>query len=146
MSHTNTVGLTPLNLLAISKAFNEDAAKEARAKVPSGAIYPVDLTLRLYGNLSIGEDSKATPTSRLPYKALLGLFIKKLPSNYRDKVAGVLLECMRDAVANGPAAKELVPEVEECELLMDRLMSQLDKVPRFGNVTPNLNVEVFEER
>lgn len=50
--------------LALAKLVAEKAAKQARAQVVPGS-YPVDLTVRVRGELTVAEDGEKTSTSSL---------------------------------------------------------------------------------
>ena len=138
-----------LILLGLAKAIEKLAkTEEAREAVKPGA-YNLDqeVVIHLSGSLKVGEDSEYTPTTSIPYKTALALFLRY--SGITGPAAmTALVKAMTDAIqlgAEGEESAEIVAAIADIEAAEKAVQAGLDKLPKktkAGAVTNKLTVEI----
>ena len=123
-------------LLALSSLVSK-FARFARPAVPAGS-YAIDetITLHLSGTLKISPDTEATPTSSIPWKRTLALFLRNSGAT-RDKSLDALVQAMQQALTAGEdAAETLDPDdmLEDAVALLEEKLAGLPKTPKRGCV------------
>lgn len=124
-------------LLGLSKLL-EKQAKLARAEVEAGE-HELDATVTLHvtGTLSVGEDTEATPTHKIPWKTAFALFLHHAGIT-RERAMDGLVYAMQAALSADEDAAELVQslaDLEAAEELVQAGLDELPKEPRKGAVS-----------
>jgi hypothetical protein len=137
-----------LILLGLAKAIEKLAkTEEAREAVKPGA-YNLDqeVVIHLSGSLKVGEDSEYTPTTSIPYKTAMALFLR-YSGVTRDAAMNALVKAMTDAIklgAEGEESAELVAamaDIAEAEATVQKGLDALPNKTKLGAVTQKLQVE-----
>ena len=134
--------LTPLEILAVSKALKEAAVKAASAEVPEGT-YQVDLTVRLVGTVAKGAPTMRTPTASIPLLPAMALLLRRsgvTAASSMDALIGAIEEAM---VLGEDARNALLAEVgvADAEQRIRERLAALPKVPVSGAVKTALMIE-----
>ena len=130
--------------VALCKAIPAAAAAKARRGLAPGR-HEIDVTVRLRGELLVGEDTDKTPTASVPLLETLALFV-----HYSGITGGhataLLKRAMTDALAAGNsgvgAVADALPVVRRVQEEVVRPM--LDALPRTrvaGQVRAKLDVQ-----
>lgn len=131
------------NQIALSKL---SADPNARGMLTPG-IYPINTTVKVVGQIKVGEDSEYTPTVSIPLKETLALFIKYCGAT-REAAIAALVKAMQDSLAvdgKGQGALiEAMPILEQTMATVEATLAKLPKQPRKGAVTCKLQTEVVE--
>lgn len=124
--------LSPADILALSSAVNDAAVKAARKGVAPG-VYPVDVSVRITGSLSVGAPCEAVATCRV---SMYGVLARALESAgcTRDSIARIVTDAVAAELRGEatPLAEQLEAQVEE---LRQRFAAELPKVARSGAVS-----------
>ena len=136
---------SPLTTLALGKLLSRKAIETARAEIGSGT-HPVDVTVRVTGDLDIAEDSERMPTVKVLTKATLALLLRRMGCTRLDALA-LLQSVFEDALTLDEDAREALLEesgVDEALDIFDKkVLRRLPKISCRGRVTSNLEAEVF---
>jgi hypothetical protein len=136
---------SPLTVLALGKLLSRQAIKAARDEVESGT-HPVDVTLRVTGDLEIAEDGKRKPTVKVLTKATVALLLRRMGCTREDALA-LLESVFSDALNLDEDAREkLLAETGVDDALKSfdkKVLSNLPKLTCKGRVKANLEAEVF---
>ena len=121
-------------LLGLAKLLEKEA-KLARPDVEPGE-YDIDTVVHLHvsGTLDVGEDEQYVPTVKIPWKAVMALFLRYAGCTREHAMASLVL-AMQQALKTGENAAELVAalaDVEEAEALAG--LAELPVQPRAGKV------------
>lgn len=145
-------------ILAVNKVLSKKVCDQARKEVVPGR-YPVDVIIRVKGNLSVGEDTEVTPTASLMSVDFMLLAfhaagitrkaamkaIKNVADGYLVNWTGLKEDKERAKEARQEALKAYDPEGKMSKLFSS-FKADLPKVPRKGNVTFKGKIdEIFEE-
>jgi len=140
--------MEPVKILAAAKAIKAAAEKQAKAELSPGS-YPVDVKVRIRGQINVFEPEEYTPTTSIPLKSALALFIRRCGVT-RDAALAALQDAMIDALrhaegdadANIAAAiSEDLEVVDDCLARVEAMAKALPKKQRDGKVTTKLTVE-----
>ena len=136
--------LDSLTTLALAKSVKEATEKLARADVTVGT-HPIDVVLHIKGSLVVAPDTEKKPTSSIPFKEVLALFIARSGCT-RESAVSLLRSCLTDALNHGVTgegaveAAAAIDEVFKAEVAA--LTASLPKTPVKGAVKASLAVEV----
>jgi hypothetical protein len=124
-------------LLGLAKLLEKEA-KLARPDVEPGE-YDLDTVVHLHvsGTLDVAEDELYTPTVKIPWKAVMALFLRYAGCTREHAMASLVL-AMQAALKTGDSAAELVSalaDVEEAEALVQAGLAALPVQPRAGKVS-----------
>jgi len=138
-----------LILLGLAKAIEKLAkTEEAREGCAPGA-YQIDqeVVVHLSGSIKIGEDSEYTPTTSIPYKTAMALFVRY--SGITGPAAmTALTRAMTEAIqlgAEGAESAEMVAAIADIEAAENVVQAGLDKLPKktkAGTVTQKLTADI----
>lgn len=121
-----------------------NAAKGARESLAVGD-YPVDAMVHVVGYVRVGDDYETTPTTSVPLKETLALFVKYCGVT-RNAALAALENAMRDAIeATGKGKGALLEMMPELNKIMAQVEATLAKLPPRtckGAVTAKLKAEV----
>lgn len=125
-----------LKQVAMQKAIKTAALKTARAKLEPGT-HEVDFLARVHGTLTVNEDEEYTPTTSVPIKATIALFLRYCGVT-RDAALAHLERAMVDALRaaeteNGlPATTEdaVASEISEDAEVINEMMERVNKMAR----------------
>ena len=132
---TSLDNIDPATLATIAKAIKVSLA----GRRPDVGKHEVNetLTLRVSGQVTRAADGERTPTSDIPLKATLALFMRY--SGVTGPAALAALErAMREAIEDGEQGASAISEIHEIDSAMDRVkatLAALPKVPKKGAVT-----------
>jgi hypothetical protein len=134
-------------LLGLSKLL-EKQAKLARPDVEAGE-HDLDATVTLHvsGTLSVGDDTMATPSHKIPWKVAFALFLQHAGIT-RERAMDGLVYAMQAALELDEDAAELVQslaDLEAAEELVQAGLDELPKEPRKGAVSAKA-LDVVEVR
>lgn len=135
-----------IETLALAKAVKDAAAKKAREELAVGK-HSVDFTVRVSGELTVGEDESYTPTVKVPFKAALALFVR-YSGVTGDAALNALVKAFTEAVeADGDtvAALEASADLVAAEARLNAALGELPKATRKGKVLTKLVVEAVED-
>jgi len=120
MDHTTT--------LALAKLITE-LAKDSRNKVQPGS-YTMDetVTLRVVGTLSVLSDTEYTPTTSIPWKTALALFVRYAGIT-REAALEALVKAMTEAIKSGDGAEDVLAAMVDLEAAETQVQASLDKLP-----------------
>lgn len=135
-------------ILALSKLIADKQAKDARSKLGPGH-HDIDLTVRIKGSMSIGEDYEKAPTVSIPLLAVLALFAKRAGVT-KESSLNLIRECMVEALSTAnKGADVLAAEVEGLEIMVKEIQQEvIAKLPKTiskGVVKTKLEVKPVEE-
>ncbi len=142
-----TVSLTPIQILALSKALTKKDIDAARAQLGPGK-HQVDMTINLSGTVSIGNSGEKKSTVSIPVKGVLGILLQRAGVTREASIA-----LITDAVTQAMKASE---EGTKGESAMDsyvdelfeevtcNLCSALPKTPTSGRITTSLICKIIE--
>lgn len=145
----NAKSFDPEVVAAIGSMFNEKEIKESKKSlaIPS-TIIKVDGIYKIEGSISISGRGPRKPTSKIPYKAMIGLLLSRIKGLSRAEATALLTECLRDAIQMGKTARVVVaesfPEITAFESVVDDIMKTLPKVPITPTFTPALTMAVIQ--
>ena len=119
------------------------ADKTARENLSPGT-YPIDATIRVKGQIKVGEDYSRTPTASIPLLPTMALLIKRMGFQ-RDKALALLTECVTEALQSGEKVEDMlesaIPGLADALKRVQDTMSALPTVSVKGPVTAKLTVE-----
>lgn len=124
-------------LTAIAKKLS-DTAKDGRDDLAPGE-YAIDSTVTLHvkGTVTVGTDTEKTPTSSIPVKEVLALFIARAGFT-REHSVELLRSCLTDALSKGvegQGAIEAAADIDsEFKRTVSELTASLPKTPVKGAV------------
>lgn len=138
--------LTIATIAALAKTL-ETMAKDARDELAPGE-YAVatKVTLDVQGTVRVSDDELYTPTTSVPVKAALALFMRYSGCTGPAAMAA-LVRAMTEAVAMGEKGAKTIPEVADLEAAEERVLAGLAKLPaksRRGKVCVKAAVQVVE--
>jgi hypothetical protein len=125
-------------LLALAKLL-EHEAKTKRPKVRAGDYaLDQDILLHVEGTLHVGDDHEYTPTTSIPWKTTLALFVRYAGITREHALRG-LVQAMQAALAaeSDESAEELIEalaDLDEAESEVQASLSELPKQNRKGAV------------
>ena len=120
-----------IDILAVSKAIKDAAAKAARSEITAGE-YAVDTTVRITGTVKVGEDYTQQIVGKADVWALLAVVM--------NKVNGVTLESVVEEALNGGAdTADLKARVDAAMMTIKGETETACK----GKVTTKLNAEII---
>lgn len=119
--------------LAISKV-KDDGVRDA--VVPGE--YNIDTTVRIRGNLVVGEDYERATSAVLPHTEVLALALH-LAGIQQDRAIAIIRESVKACLTDGESAvgqiKANIPTIEaEIKRIKEEIVSQLPKQQCKGNV------------
>jgi hypothetical protein len=135
----NATEITALNNIVQAKAL-----KAARADLAVGT-HQVDVTVRVTGTVTVGEDYTRTPTVGVPVKEVLALFLARSGA-LREANVKLLQACFAEAMADGAgkgkdALKEAVADLDTVWAdQVDALLAGMPVATVKGPVTTKLAV------
>lgn len=136
---------SPVTILALGKLLNRKAVEAARVEVASGS-HPIDVTVRVTGDLSIAEDCERKPTVKVLTKATVALLLRRMGVT-RVQAMDLLQSAFADALTlDEDARKRLLAETgvaDALDVFDKNVLGRLPKIPVKGRVTVNLEAEVF---
>ena len=130
-------------LVALSKLLNNNAP------VLAPGTYPVngEVTLRVQGVVTKGEDSEYTPTVDIPLIPTLALVLEKSGIT-RERSIALLTEAMQEALALGQRAQGAVCDrITDIETALARVREVTDALPkklRAGQTRVRGEIEILE--
>lgn len=139
--------------VAIVKAIAKRSAEAARDGLAAGT-HEIDITVRIAGTLTVGEDTDKVPTVSIPLKEALALFIR-----YSGITGPHAVNLLRRALTDALTPKEdgeqnhrgvgaIADAIDidaEIESIVEPMLATLPRTPVKGAVRPNLRVtEVME--
>jgi len=140
---SNIDSLSPVQLLALSKALKENQVKAARNAVLPGQHIVPTFQVTIGGNLKVGADEEYTPTTSVSLIGATCLAIRRMGIQ-REKFLQVLKEVCQEALSQDDRTRDaLMAEmnVQEFEAAFrEEFTSQLPKKTRKGRVTSILEV------
>jgi hypothetical protein len=152
---TDSVVLSAIETQALSRVISEKVFKASRKEFGPG-LYPVDLTVRISGNLKVGEDFEKKPTIRIPQKKVMALMLAKAGA-MRPHLMTLMEECIGETIRMqlaAEAAGELAEETvagslqehydEQYDQMVAQFCSNLPKIKERGHVLSNLTLERVE--
>lgn len=119
--------------LAISKV-KDDGIRET---VTPGE-YPIDTTVRIRGNLVVGEDYERATSAVLPHTEVLA-FALHLAGIQQDRAVSIIRDSVRACLTDGESAvgniRANIPTIEaEIKRIKEEIVNQLPKQQCKGNV------------
>ena len=110
--------LNPLETLSIVKAIKEAAEKAARKELQPGD-YPIDLSVRIFGSIKVGEDYEQRIVAKSDPWLLLSIALSKLNGITVDSIVREALTCSLDPLsikdqANAAIAAMKDPTLTQC--------------------------------
>lgn len=134
--------MKPTTTLALAKLLGK-LEDQARARVAPGE-YKVDdtVTLRVEGTLTVGETVMYQPTTSIPWKQTLALFVR-YSGVTREAALVALVQAMTEALATDAEAEDLVAAVADLEEAEEQVLEALETIPaqpRLGAVQTKLVV------
>lgn len=140
---------TPAHIVALPKCIKDSSEqyKTARDALAPGS-YDVDFTVRITGQLVVGEDTDKTPTASIPIKESLALFIH-YSGITRARAVAVLQRAMAEALAKDTccqgAIAEMLPIVDQTiESTLKPVLESLPRTPVRGSVRASLTLVEIE--
>lgn len=135
--------MDPIVELALAKAA-EKRGKVARKDVAAGK-YPIDtvVSLHLSGMVTVEPDGKYTPTTSIPWKTALALFVR-YSGITREHALQTLTLAMREALTSDEEAEELISafaDLDEAAERVQEALSELPEQPRKGKVRAQVKIE-----
>lgn len=135
--------------VAVAKELKK-TAEIAREALTAGTYNVNDtVTLHIQGTLKVGEDSDYTPTTSIPYKAALALFVRYCGIT-REAAMEALTKAMKEAIEANEAGEQTVEKIQELADLAvaeAKVQEGLDKLPKKtkkGAVTGKLTITEVE--
>ncbi len=128
------MGMTAMEMLAVSKALKKKDAEWARGAVVAGT-YPVDVTVHLSGDVSVGEDTDKASTSSLVSEDFL-IVALHMAGCTRDRAAAVIEQVaaawinVKDKDAAKAAREELVERFDADGNLRAMFAEMKARLPR----------------
>ena len=148
---------TKESLKAVELAIQSKANQFALTKIKSDAerkdfapgVYPVDVTVRVQGNLTVGDDYERTPTVSIPLKETLALALKRMGFQ-RDGVMAIMREVYGYSIdKTGKGKDALKNEIAELdswiEVVEKEVLKTLPKAKVNGPVSAKLKVTCLSE-
>jgi hypothetical protein len=129
--------MTPETVLALSKLTHK-LAQANRSRIAAGS-YPLDMviTVRVHGTMHVAEDQEYVPTSAIPWKKTLALFMR-YSGVTREQALSMLQLCMSQALVEDESAEDLLDnlaDLDEVETKLQKMLGELPKQKRKGLVT-----------
>ena len=125
---TATMNLTAATLTALAKTFADEAKKARKSLAPGEYAADATVTVEVSGTVSVSEDETYTPTTSVPVKAALALFMRY--SGVTGPAAmDALTRAMTEAVAMGAKGAETIPEVADIEAAEAKVIAGLKALP-----------------
>jgi len=120
--------MEPTTTLALAKLL-EKLAETSRTQVKPGS-YDIDetVTLRVVGKLSVLADTEYTPTTSIPWKTTLALFVRYCGIT-RESALEALTQAMLEALEADKDAAEVLAAVTDLEAAEAQVQASLDKLP-----------------
>ena len=134
-----------LTIIATEKAAAKAAkAENARAQLAPGT-YPVEALVKVSGTLTVAPDTERVPTVSIPLLPALALALKYAGVT-GPAARDAILRGVRDAIAAGKAAAEVLPEGLESEVaaLKKSIAAELPKTAVKGAVKFAGTIEIVE--
>lgn len=136
---------SPLTVLALGKLLSRKTIEAARKEINSGT-HPIDVTVRVTGDLSIVEDGDRKPTVKVLTKATVALLLRRMGVT-RVQAMDLLQNVFADAMALDEDARQALLEqtgVKDALDVFDKnVLCALPKISFKGRVTTNLEAEIF---
>lgn len=126
--------------LALSKIA---VPKTARAAVAPGK-YPIDATIRVKGEIKVGQDYDTAPTVGLPLLEIVSLLLHRAGATRESSLTllrEVATEAMKIKEGCSKGSLESLAEVEKMlETVREEFIAKLPRASRKGAVTADLEV------
>lgn len=124
---TIDISLSSVETQALGRVIKKTALAKSRETMGPG-LYPVDITVRISGNLKVGEDSEKTPTVRIPQKKVMALMLAKAGA-IRPHLLTLMEECIGEVIAAQVQSEASGEEGEEPgEVLQDAYAEAYDQI------------------
>jgi hypothetical protein len=110
---------------------------------PGNYLIDTEISLHLVGNLKIGEDSMYTPTTSIPWKETLALFVRHCGIT-REAALNTLQKAMTEALAEDTSAEDLLAsmaDLKDAETKVQKTLEKLPKQIKKGAITGKLEVQ-----
>lgn len=130
--------------LALSKVIADKDGKIARGGVNPGT-HNVDMTVRISGKMTVGEDYDTAPTVSIPLLETMAFLIRRMGVT-RAAAVTMIRESMAEAIADGGKGKgALESEIvnEAMAIVQNDIIATLPRQPRKGVVKTYLAVETM---
>lgn len=132
-----------IETLALSKAVNGEA-KTARNQLSSGS-YDVDFSVRIHGQVRIGQSYDATPTASVPIKRAMAALAYIAGCTGKNGIR-IIERAMRIAISTDQSSADalttMLPKIEAIEQkVIASMLRGLPKIPCKGKVTTSLTVD-----
>ncbi len=139
--------MTDLETIAIAKVIKDAAIKRARRELEAGKNQEVDVLVRVFGTINIGDDYDRTPTASIPLLDALALAIHDAGITGQAAV-NAIMRGMTRALEMDEDSKLIIGSMREnldaAERKIRAGLEELPKVPCKGAVTTSLTVEEYE--
>jgi hypothetical protein len=136
--------LNDLTTLALSRAISAKEASAAREQITPGS-YDVDLTVRVKGVIEVSEDTDRPPTTSIPVKEVLALFLARSGCTREHSIA-LLRECLTEALKDGVTGKgaiEASADIDrEFKAAVAEITSSLPRNPVKGAVKAHVTTDL----
>jgi hypothetical protein len=131
------MGMNPTTTLALAK-LSEKLAERVRSDVKPGVYVLEDMvTLLVKGTLTVGAETEYQPTTSIPWKKTLALFVR-YSGITREAALSALVRAMREALDSGEEASDLVSalaDLDDAEVQVQKSLDQLPAQNRLGAVS-----------
>jgi len=132
-------------LFGLSKAFEKLAKKEQAREGLSAGEHNVDatVTVKINGSISVGEDFPAKPTSSIPWKTAMALFVRYSGAT-GETAMNALVRAMSEAIQADEEAEKLIlksVDLEKAVKLVEKKLEDLPKKNKPGVVRTDLEIE-----
>lgn len=138
--------LSALEWLAV-KIVGRDADKR-RHEVEPGKAQPVDLLLRIQGNVDVANDGSTTTTDKPTAEHLLAFLLSKMTTEQQSVVDGYFADLVSAMKQQDPKAPVTLPDVKEGHVAMAHVMIEAvthrTKSPKRGTTKGQFNVGLVE--
>jgi hypothetical protein len=144
--------LSAIETQAIRRVIKDGAFNKSRDAFGPG-LYPVDITVRISGNLKVGDNFEKAPTIRIPQKKVMALMLAKAGA-IRPHLMKLMEECIGETIRMQLAAEATGEDTEktvssslqeqyeaEYDVMVDQLCAGLPKIKERGHVLAELSME-----
>lgn len=142
------MSLNHTEIQAIRRLIKDKEFSTSREHLSPG-IYPIDFTVRITGHMRVGEDTKKTPTIRIPQKRLMALLLARAGAQ-RPALLDLLHDCLTTAIneqveaaSKGHEAPSVSDAMEGMyadvyDAMVESLLMSLPKITERGHVVTSL--------
>lgn len=136
--------MNDIETVAIAKVVKAAALTAARNELEPGRDQPVDVTIRVFGTINVGEDGNRIPTVNIPIIAAMSLMLHDAGITGPHAVAAIM-RAMRRAIENDEKATTILDgmreNMDEAERKVRAALAALPAVSVKGTVTTKLEIE-----